>query len=310
VIRRRLSAVASAISLLLCLATLGFWPTDRQTTILMVPLPTGLSVGIDAGPDSTLWVRDQFATRQELDVVIGDTPPWLDPRVALWDQARAPHEGHLLIWRWGSDHLLGGGVGEMGHFYERDDGIVRWFAMPPWLAAAILAAPPAIWVRTWFRQSKRRRRGAAGLCVSCGYSLAGNTSGVCPECGTKLKSPPFLFHGPGMDVSEGVIEVGVDERYSLTISTSITASNPIEVQIKRVNEAMRRWLRARVDGCGRLVISIAADPTEAQHILSWAIRLVDQNIPEASSLRKLQIELLLCDGSGKEFDRMILGEPA
>jgi hypothetical protein len=93
--------------------------------------------------------------------------------------------------------------------------------------------------------------------------------------------PSLPFHGPGMDVSEGVIDVGVNERYSLTISTSITASNPIEVQIKRINEAMRQWLRARADGCGRLVISIAADPPQTQHILSWAIRLVDQNIPEA-----------------------------
>jgi len=30
------------------------------------------------------------------------------------------------------------------------------------------------------RESARRRR---GLCVKCGYNLAGNTSGVCPECG-------------------------------------------------------------------------------------------------------------------------------
>ena len=27
-------------------------------------------------------------------------------------------------------------------------------------------------------------RKANGLCLACGYDLAGNTSGVCPECGT------------------------------------------------------------------------------------------------------------------------------
>jgi uncharacterized paraquat-inducible protein A len=32
-------------------------------------------------------------------------------------------------------------------------------------------------------QEDRRRR---GLCVKCGYDLTGNTSGVCPECGTPL----------------------------------------------------------------------------------------------------------------------------
>ncbi|MCH8149781.1 MAG: hypothetical protein IH987_17650 [Planctomycetes bacterium] len=31
-----------------------------------------------------------------------------------------------------------------------------------------------------FRQRHRRKR---GLCLRCGYNLAGNVSGVCPECG-------------------------------------------------------------------------------------------------------------------------------
>lgn len=32
------------------------------------------------------------------------------------------------------------------------------------------------------RESRRRR----GLCLRCGYDLGGNTSGVCPECGTAV----------------------------------------------------------------------------------------------------------------------------
>jgi len=27
-------------------------------------------------------------------------------------------------------------------------------------------------------------------CLACGYSLTGNTSGVCPECGTAIESKP------------------------------------------------------------------------------------------------------------------------
>lgn len=34
-----------------------------------------------------------------------------------------------------------------------------------------------------FRRFRRRRR---GLCVKCAYNLTGNTSGVCPECGTAI----------------------------------------------------------------------------------------------------------------------------
>ena len=41
---------------------------------------------------------------------------------------------------------------------------VTWMAMP-WL---------------------RRSTGKTGHCQSCGYSLTGNTSGVCPECGTAV----------------------------------------------------------------------------------------------------------------------------
>lgn len=29
---------------------------------------------------------------------------------------------------------------------------------------------------------------APGLCVSCGYDLTGNTSGICPECGTPARA--------------------------------------------------------------------------------------------------------------------------
>ena len=32
------------------------------------------------------------------------------------------------------------------------------------------------------RQIQNRRE--SGACISCGYSLLGNVSGVCPECGT------------------------------------------------------------------------------------------------------------------------------
>ncbi len=41
---------------------------------------------------------------------------------------------------------------------------------------------------TWLR-FKWCMRGAANepLCDGCGYNLTGNTSGVCPECGTAIK---------------------------------------------------------------------------------------------------------------------------
>lgn len=38
------------------------------------------------------------------------------------------------------------------------------------------------------RTTRRYRRRKRGLCLTCGYDLTGNTSGVCPECGTA--APP------------------------------------------------------------------------------------------------------------------------
>jgi hypothetical protein len=35
---------------------------------------------------------------------------------------------------------------------------------------------------------RRKRRAAGVLCLSCGYNLAGNTSGICPECGTPIQN--------------------------------------------------------------------------------------------------------------------------
>jgi|SRR6185437_11490486 len=37
-----------------------------------------------------------------------------------------------------------------------------------------------------FPNRQRRRRIRLGQCIGCGYSLQGNVSGVCPECGMKV----------------------------------------------------------------------------------------------------------------------------
>lgn len=49
------------------------------------------------------------------------------------------------------------------------------------LAAAIL---PVTWIIAFARYRLRRRIALRhGLCTTCGYNLAGNTTGICPECG-------------------------------------------------------------------------------------------------------------------------------
>jgi hypothetical protein len=43
--------------------------------------------------------------------------------------------------------------------------------------------------RFWGSRVTRHRR-ARGLCLSCGYNLTANTTGVCPECGTTAAQQP------------------------------------------------------------------------------------------------------------------------
>ncbi len=54
--------------------------------------------------------------------------------------------------------------------------------IPLWALTLVFGFFPTIcWIRRRRRERARRKR---GLCPACGYNLAGNTSGACPECGT------------------------------------------------------------------------------------------------------------------------------
>lgn len=55
-----------------------------------------------------------------------------------------------------------------------------------WLTGLALVLP-SLWVFQRLAVTTRvRRRVRRGLCPICGYDLTGNTSGVCPECGTVI----------------------------------------------------------------------------------------------------------------------------
>src|ERR1043166_984271 len=54
------------------------------------------------------------------------------------------------------------------------------FFLPFWLPFVIVVIPTAI---LWHRH---RRRIPPGHCAYCNYNLTGNTTGICPECGTPI----------------------------------------------------------------------------------------------------------------------------
>ena len=53
-----------------------------------------------------------------------------------------------------------------------------------WIPAAIFGAAAYVLARPLLRARHRRRE---GRCMTCGYDLTGNESGVCPECGTAVE---------------------------------------------------------------------------------------------------------------------------
>lgn len=66
------------------------------------------------------------------------------------------------------------------------------------IATVILAGDAILWLvyyairGVWFmvRRQKIARRQRRGECTNCGYSLRGNESGRCPECGTAITEMP------------------------------------------------------------------------------------------------------------------------
>jgi len=58
--------------------------------------------------------------------------------------------------------------------------------VPDWTLLVPSAAILAVWLMRLARQWRKRRRALAGRCPVCNYSLTGNISGTCPECGTPI----------------------------------------------------------------------------------------------------------------------------
>ena len=60
----------------------------------------------------------------------------------------------------------------------------EWVIIGSGTALGVLLAPQVLSLPATILANRRRKR---GQCLSCGYSLTGNESGVCPECGRKIK---------------------------------------------------------------------------------------------------------------------------
>jgi hypothetical protein len=178
--RRRLFAVASAISLLLCLASVALrvrsyfardmlFLTHHGDPYILHHNRRHMTYGITT---TTICVSRGFIQIENQSNTESDTPI---PLLAVERGLSWPSDLRLTVPWWSC----------LGFQYGRDDSILAAYVnFPIWMLALMFAALPA-----WRETAHILRRSTATsdpLCPSCSYRLTGNTSGVCPECGTPV----------------------------------------------------------------------------------------------------------------------------
>lgn len=192
---RRIFYLASVCMTLLCTAVLWQWhrgysvvdeigrnsysvtPTSARRTLLRIESQGGvllinysadvspLTAGASAGT-SWHWRTDLYLPIVHFYQLQRMPPPW----VVVWQRGD---------WYWASMVRRSGP-------YSR-----RWTQarVPIWPIAAASAILPLGWIGSRCAASLRRRQRRRQVrCVTCGYSLTGNTSGACPECGSRTIS--------------------------------------------------------------------------------------------------------------------------
>jgi len=65
-------------------------------------------------------------------------------------------------------------------------------AIPVWCLVVLFSLLPCLWLWRWYFFPIR----LPGRCRRCGYNLTGNTSGMCPECGSAIKSRSVIVAAP------------------------------------------------------------------------------------------------------------------
>lgn len=189
--RRRLFALLSALSLLLCIATAVLWARSYSTSdslVWIAPHRYCVRIGANAG-HLFAWSLGPF-TKEDDDLWQSVFGTW--PKLSYGRAARGPEEEferafeawvptpHFHWHRWGlRAYSFNPWTMDTGHGAAPVPA--GWGAAAPlWFPFLLFAVYPAWRLRTILID---RRHARAGHCRRCGYDLRA-TPQRCPECGT------------------------------------------------------------------------------------------------------------------------------
>ena len=168
------------MSLLWCVATLvllvrSYWFRDvlRYEPSRQGPFRDGSAYYLGSELGTLSVIRDAEWLPANIPSLTGSFPTKL--RLRHLKASRSTFEGHAQALN--AHHLLGFRWGGISPPFESHYMV----AVPDWFIFAVTGAAPVFWA---YRRARRGRRARRHQCLSCGYNLSGNTSGVCPECGT------------------------------------------------------------------------------------------------------------------------------
>jgi hypothetical protein len=166
--RRRLFALLSALSLLLCVATCVLWVRSYLGSDY---------VSLTTGFDNTYPAFSQRYWIKEYTVEAASGRVRIQSRRLRSEYPPSQSTWHLS---WSSDPHLG-----FGAYLGGGKHTVARYVFPLWWPVMVTGLMPTLFV---FTRRHRNRRFGNSFCARCGYDLRA-TPDRCPECGTVPIAP-------------------------------------------------------------------------------------------------------------------------